>query len=238
MLLLAFVLGCAPTQSTAPTLDSLQTQDSKSAGKALRRAPLGLNRLDDATVSHDLALVAVHGFDSRGSEWVQPLTTLAQHDAQLYFYNWNDKQCPETGAEQLARALDALLQEQPQLERLVLVGHSYGGVITGTVAQSHSLARPAQANIVASPIGQHPQLEKLCGFTGLADQSPQGDTSWRQFRTVHEQDGAFKDLEVDPQDVTLPELEVVQLPGEWEGGRLGHNRSVQWVAENGALLAD
>ena len=55
--------------------------------------------------------------------------------------------------------------------------------------------------------------------------------TWRQWRTVQASDGAFKDLDTDPQLLELPALTVEQLPAEWEGGRLGHNRSITYVAE-------
>ena len=44
-------------------------------------------------------------------------------------------------------------------------------------------------------------------------------------------DGAFKKLEMDPQDVSLNNGLQIQLPKTWKGNRLGHNRSIQYVID-------
>ena len=61
-------------------------------------------------------MVAVHGFDSRGKEWIDPLFALADNGVELHFFRWNDKQCPEAGARDLAAALRSLVAARPRLE--------------------------------------------------------------------------------------------------------------------------
>ena len=51
-----------------------------------------------------------------------------------------------------------------------------------------------------------------------------------QWRTLHLQDGAFKKLEYDPQEITINNGKTILLPKEWDGGRLGHNRSILFVS--------
>ncbi|MCB9766091.1 MAG: alpha/beta hydrolase [Alphaproteobacteria bacterium] len=228
LILLAF-LACGPKAPADPS--ALALDDADAAGRALSALPPGLYRIDDADARLDTAIIAVHGLDSRGTEWAHPLEILEQQGVEVWWYGWKDRQCPDTGAAELAAALDGFVSDHSGLERLIVVGHSYGGLISTLAAQDHSPGVPEQLHIVASPLGEHPQLQKLCKFNGVENKAAAEGTTWHQWRTVHEQDGAFKDLEVDPQVVELPDLEVTQLPGEWKGERLGHNRSLTWFAE-------
>lgn len=227
-ILFALITGCRPVPTTLAELQA--ASDADAAGKRLMRTPMGLNRLDEPVDREGLVVVTVHGFGSEGSEWVEPLTIFGDDDLELYFYHWQDHQCPDTGAAELRGALESLVASSPQMERLVVVAHSYGGVIATLAAQAGPLGDATELDIVASPIAGVEQMESRCGFHGVPVAPAGAGITWRQWRTVHEQDGAFKDMATDPQILALPEMEVVQLPGEWEGGRLGHNRSITYVA--------
>ena len=51
-----------------------------------------------------------------------------------------------------------------------------------------------------------------------------------QWRTVKDQDGAFRNMPFDPQIVNIGGSTVVNLPPVFENGqRLGHNWSLKWV---------
>ena len=51
-----------------------------------------------------------------------------------------------------------------------------------------------------------------------------------QWRTVKDQDGAFRNMPFDPQIVNIDGSTVVNLPPVFENGqRLGHNWSLKWV---------
>jgi len=227
-LVLALVPACKPSEP--PTLTELQALgDVERAGKRLMDAPPGLHRLDPEAGPRRAALVAVHGFESRGKEWIDPLFALADNGVELHFFRWNDKQCPEAGARDLSAALRSLVAGRPDLERVTVLAHSYGGVISTLVAQGEAMGVPIDLHIIASPLASVPKMRDLCDFEGVPSSAATGAESWRQWRTVHSEDGAFKDLEVDPQVVTLPDLEVTSLPATYEGGRLGHNRSITFV---------
>jgi len=227
-LVLALVAACPP--SPPPTLTELQALgDAEKAGKRLMDAPLGLHRLDPEAGPRRAALVAVHGFESRGKEWIDPLFALADNGVELHFLRWNDKQCPEAGARDLAAALRGLVAARPDLESITVLAHSYGGVISALVAQGEAIGAPLELHIVASPLASAPKIRDACDFTGVPSAAAGAAVTWRQWRTVHSEDGAFKDLDVDPQVVTLPGLEVTSLPATYEGGRLGHNRAITFV---------
>jgi hypothetical protein len=55
--------------------------------------------------------------------------------------------------------------------------------------------------------------------------------SHHQWRTQKEQDGAFRDMSYDPQDIALYNSTVTELPDSMDGHRLGHNWSVSWVTD-------
>ena len=134
-------------------------------------------------------------------------------------------------------ALDGLVAAAPGLESITVVAHSYGGTVAAVTAQARAPGPATELHLVAAPLGAYEPLQKLCGFEGVPDAPPAYGIAWRQWRTDHASDGAFKDLEVDPQVVDLPELTGTALPAERDDGeRLGHNRAVVWVAE--ALVAE
>lgn len=228
LLVLALALACR--RADPPTLAELQAiRDADEAGSRLMDSPPGLHRLDADAGPRRAAVVAVHGFESKGAEWIDPLLALADNGVELHFFRWNDKQCPDAGARDLASALRGLVRARPDLARITVLAHSYGGVISTLVAQGEGLGLPVELNIIASPLASVPKMRDLCDFKGVPAKGAAAAVTWRQWRTVHAEDGAFKDLEVDPQLVDLPGLEVTSLPATYEDGRLGHNRSITFV---------
>lgn len=229
-MLLWLLVACRP--SAPPTLAELRgLGDEERAGHRLMEAPEGLLRLDTPEAPRATAVVAVHGFESEGSEWVGPLAEMAGWGDELYFYRWSWRQCPSSAVLELDHALDTLVAEHSEIQHLVVIGHSYGGLVAAMLGQTQAPARPMQLELIAAPLAGMERLQSLCPDDGLGDGGPQPDTRWRQWRTVHASDGAFRDLPMDPQVRALAGLTVVELPAEWQGGRLGHNRSIQWVTD-------
>ena len=56
-------------------------------------------------------------------------------------------------------------------------------------------------------------------------------TKLHQWRTIQAIDGAFKDLNYDPQVVAIEDSSVTRLPETYKGNKLGHNWSISWVAD-------
>ena len=111
--------------------------------------------------------------------------------------------------------------------------HSYGGVIAAELARA-DFGEPITLHTIASPLAGHPLLTERCQFDPRPERPLGANVTLRQWRTIHELDGAFKDLAVDPQVVDIPGSEVVVLPRTYRKRRLGHNWSVVWVAEETA----
>lgn len=232
LLLSAALLLCSCTSRTtqAPPLTELSAQDAKDSGKRLIQLVDGLHGLH-LPASANKALVGVHGFESRGYEWVYPLIHLHNPQTAVYFYRWDWNQCPQSGANDLAKALGELMAKSPHLTELIVVGHSYGGVISALVAQQWKVSTPLSVHIVASPLAGLSGAGKLCDFPSLESQALPKTISWHQWRTRHQLDGAFKDLKPDPQLVNIAGATVTTLPATYRGKRLGHNWSISWVAE-------
>lgn len=234
-LLLLLALACrgrheAPATGAPSSLAELQGLPELAAGSRLMAGPEGqLLRLDAPPLPRDRAVIAVHGYKSKGAEWVEPLKTMAGWETQLYYYHWNWNQCPSKAAAELDRALDNLVAAQPSLQSLLVIGHSYGGLMSAVMGQTQNTGKPTQLHLIAAPLAGIDMLDRLCAGDVLRAAPPTEGVRWRQWRTVHEADGAFREMETDPQILEVPELTVTQLPAEWEGGRLGHNRAIQYV---------
>ena len=53
-----------------------------------------------------------------------------------------------------------------------------------------------------------------------------------QWKTVKEQDGLFRNMDVDPQNVKIVGGRSPRLPEEWNNTRLGHNFSLVCVCKH------
>jgi len=229
LLVALVVAGCAAYPDRDPTLDEMKAavaaDDAARIGGWLMNRPLGIRVIDGRDTG--TPTVAVHGYASEGREWVAPLVTLDAPGTR--FYRWDWITCPEDGVERLAAAIDALAA-RPGIEGIRVVGHSYGGLITALFAHRYRGEVPIEAHVVAAPLTGIPRMEALCGALkpGAAGDGRRTITQWR---TVKAQDGAFRKLDRDPQIVDWAGADVIELPAEWKGGRLGHNRALKWVAE-------
>lgn len=228
LLALPLLAACTSYPQRTPTLVELQQAadgDAEKAGGWLMDRPEGLNAVESG--ESDTPLIAVHGYGSEGVEWVGPLAHLSSPGTVWYRWDWLT--CPDAGAEALAAAI-AEVAARPGVARIRVVGHSYGGLISALMAHRYAGSVPLEVHVVAAPLAGVPRMKTLCGAVKAGDAGG-GEARITQWRTVHANDGAFRDLDVDPQLVDWAGDDVVALPAEWDGGRLGHNRSLQWVAE-------
>jgi pimeloyl-ACP methyl ester carboxylesterase len=224
----------ASTPAEGPlTLDRLEEGDgAKASGAALMALPLGLHRLEATEPEPTRAVIAVHGYASEGYEWVHPLKALGRDGkSRVFLYRYDFNQCPDPMATELGRTIDTLLAAEPELEALQIVSHSYGGVISALAASRYRGRVPLVVDLVASPLGGHPGMQSTCAYAGAVAPPAGAPVTLRQWRTRQELDGAFKELDPDPQVVDLPG-EVTRLPETYRGNRLGHNWSISWVVDH------
>ncbi|NQT64368.1 MAG: hypothetical protein HQ556_15510 [Candidatus Marinimicrobia bacterium] len=206
------------------------------AGQHLMEQPLGVIELRDGEQRNDSVLVmAVHGYDSRGYEWIIGLKNLADHYGSVFFFRYDWEQCPDQIAANLASEIKKI-EKRGKYQKLVIFGHSYGGMVV-TYAASGLGKLKADIHVIAAPLSGFPKLldecDKLNYDAGDKLKYPEWKKSVRliQHRTVHAQDGAFRELASDPQEVDLPFYQSHELPPTMDGHRLGHNWSVTWVLD-------
>ncbi|MCF7797861.1 MAG: alpha/beta hydrolase [Lentisphaeria bacterium] len=209
----------------------------KQSGETLINQPEGFVRiLDGQDLPMNQLIVGVHGYASEGYEWVAPMVNLARKNGLSYFYRWNWEECPETAGERLARGITYLYSLYPEVEEVVIFAHSYGGVIATQAAGSMSLPVSVVIHTVAAPLAGYPRLLENCELS--YDESGKimypdfaANVFYFQWRTRKEQDGAFRTMNYDPQEIDLSGSNVTRLPASMDGHRLGHNWSVTWVVD-------
>ena len=212
-----------------PWLDSLDPGEGyKESGAKLIRLDFGLNPLERFNGKEKILLISVHGSQSEGYEWIYPLQTLDTEKSATFFYRWNDNKCYLSSAEKLNSYLSRAIKNFPDLEKVVLIGHSYGGVLVTSMVENWNNYLPTDIHSVAGPIGS--EFNR-----GGCKYSPPKLTSdkavFYQWKTQHHLDAAFKRLKNDPQNLALTGSVVTRLPESYRGRRLGHNWSISWVAD-------
>ena len=211
--------------------------DIKKSGETLISQPEGFVRiLDGHDQPMNQLIVGVHGYKSEGYEWVAPMVELARNNGLTYFYRWNWEQCPEEAGKRLADGINYLYTLYPEVEEIVIFAHSYGGVIATMAASEIDVPVSVVIHTIASPLAGYPRLMDNCDLTyddqGKIKYPSLPDNVYHfQWRTQKEQDGAYRMLDYDPQDIDLPGSNVTRLPASMDGHRLGHNWSVTWVID-------
>ena len=229
ILLVSILAACEEEPAPYPWLDELSAEEARSSGKRLIALPEGLHLLERGVGSARELLIGVHGYDSGGYEWVYPLKTIDNTETATYFYRWDWNSCAHISAVTLTEEIGVLLQQASGIEVVRLIGHSYGGLLVAAIADSWPYDTPVEIHVVATPLAGVRGLNQLCDFEMLT--SIDKNVRFFEWRTRKALDGAFKDLDVDPQIIHLTGSTVIRLPETYRGKRLGHNWSISWVAD-------
>ena len=229
-LILAFGLLFSCSETKEASLEDFSTDDDVFAsGEALIALAFGLHALETTTTNQKTLLIGVHGSNSRGYEWVYPLQILDKDTNLISFFRWNDKGCPKPSVISLLKILKSKIDANPQIERVVLLGHSYGGLLVTAFAETWDSKLPLEIHSIASPLMGMGGLSSICEYRPPDSLNP--GITLHQWRTVQELDGAFKDLDFDPQVAEIKDSSVTRLPETYKGNKLGHNWSISWVAD-------
>jgi len=202
-------------------------QGVKASGLRLMNLDPGLHPLKRNTGRVTKLLVGVHGFGSKGYEWVYPLQTLDDENTLAFFHRWNTFQCSSNASADMARSLGIVLASHPHIESVKIIGHSYGVLMAVGFIEHWTQEISTQVHAVAAPLagtgnGCNNKLPRML--------PPYVEVT--QWRTIQALDNAFKDWPEDPQVVDIPGSVVTRLPETYWGRRLGHNWSISGVAEN------
>ena len=222
-------LAFAENDQDYPWLENLDPgKGFKQSGAKLSGLDLGLNPLERFNGKEKVLLVSVHGSRSEGYEWIYPLQTLDTENSATFFYRWDGRKCYLSSAEKLIFYIKEVLKSFPDAERVVIIGHSYGGVLVASLVEGWKHSLSTEIHSVAGPIG--PSFSRgSCYFNppkGIPDK-----LTFYQWRTQHHLDSAFNRLKSDPQNLNLIGSKVIRLPETYRGKRLGHNWSISWVAD-------
>ncbi len=210
----------------------------KESGKKLINQPFGFTKIiADSAQNDSTLLIAVHGYDSRGYEWVSALNQLANNYNNTYFYRYDWEICPDSLGRNLTDLLTTLIQGKSNFNRIVIFGHSYGGLVVTYLAGDMDVNIPIEIHTIASPLAGYPRIMDNCDLLYNDDDkliysSWDANISHYQWRTHKQQDGAFRDLDFNPQDINFDNGEIILLPETMDGQRLGHNWSITWVIDN------
>jgi len=230
--LLVYIFGTliSCSEIKEPSLKNFVIQDDVfKSGISLIDLPYGLHDLEDTSLDQSTLIVGVHGSNSRGYEWVYPLLTLDEETNLVSFFRWDDNNCHGSSSSFLLETIKRKLVESPKIQKVVIYGHSYGGILVVSLLEEWNLQIPLLANAIAAPLKGMGQLSEACDYKPLA--SVKTGTRLHQWRTIKNLDGAFKDLDYDPQNAEIMGSQVTRLPKTYKGKKLGHNWSISWVAD-------
>ena len=237
LILLIFV-GCATGQLSIqdvylPAL--LAPNDVKKSGQILINNDFGFTRILNDSVDSplDTLVITVHGYQSKGYEWIEAISKLVHQYKTLYFYRYDWDQCIDSTSVDLARNIDLLINSIPESDITLIFSHSYGGIILANSIQYLHANIEIEAHAIASPLAGYPSLTDTCGISDIQYKYHldlwEPNIHFYQWRTQHHLDGAFKKLSVNPQEISSDKIMVFDLPETMDGHRLGHNWSVTWV---------
>jgi len=238
LLIFLLYLSCGQINHPDLLLNELKLNKSDYDGYVIDRSN-GFHRLGGfSTKDSTYGIITVHGYypvgwPTKGFEWVNPLVELANNEIPVWFFRYDWTECPENSVNYLYRLTEMLIENNPHLDSLWIIGHSMGGLVTSLFAEKWDQVFPITIHSIAAPLaGMEHQLLSGCEKIARKEYYISSTVTYTQWKTVHSQDGAFRKLKIDPQIVNIRGGKSLLLPEEWQNIRLGHNRSIQWVCEN------
>ena len=117
----------------------------KESGKKLINQTFGFTKIiADSAQINETIIIAVHGYESEGYEWVSSLNNLAEEYSNTYFYRYDWDICPDSLGYNLADSIVALIQDVSQLNKIIIFGHSYGGLVVTYLASNLDFIIPIE----------------------------------------------------------------------------------------------
>ncbi len=229
-LALAFIFSFTIHSKEYPWLSKLDYEnDVFKSGKELMKLEYGLHSLEEKPVNEGSMIIAVHGSRSQGYEWIYPLKSIDSKTNDIYFFRWNDQGCPKPSAILLNELITEYVSINSGIERVILISHSYGGLLTAWFYENWSKNIPMEIHTIATPIAGMVTVNQLCGYN--PPEKINKNVKVNQWITQKNIDNAFKELEVDPQIISLEKNIIYLLPDRYKNRRLGHNWSISYVID-------
>ena len=210
----------------------------KKSGQKLISQDNGFIKIvSDSTINDNKIIIAVHGYQSEGYEWITALNDFSENNSNIYCYRYDWDTCPDLVGESLAKSIDSLLLLNTTTSNINIYGHSYGGIVATYCAGYLNNTINTEIHTIASPLVGYSRILENCDLD-YNDKNKLEYPKWTsniehyQWRTQKEQDGAYRDLDKNPQEIDLYNSTITILPDSMDGHRLGHNWSVTWVIKN------
>ena len=206
------------------------TQDVFDAGLKLMAMPNGLHDLEISDDNQKTLFISVHGNSSRGYELIYPLQVINNEINLITFFRWDDSSCVNPSVKSLDDLIRDKLSKNKNIQKVILFGHSYGGLLVASFMEQWTGDLPLEVHTIAAPLKGLGSLSAVCNYRA-PEQVPK-KSSLFEWRTIHKLDGAFQDLNYDPQNVEIIGSNITRLPEKYKNNKLGHNWSISWVADN------
>ena len=224
------LLGCSDNSLPPIKINDFKNDiPVKNLGMRLIDLPYGLNSMEQSRDEVQEIFIAVHGGNSEGYEWIYPLKKINTKSRHIYFYRWPDQNCFQNSAQSLKNEITEILNQDDSITKIILMGHSYGGILVAHLLKNWNLTTPLEIHVVASPLLGTAMLNLMCGYEPILA-IPKKSVLY-EWRTQQQLDNVYKDFNEDPQRIELQESFVTTLPETYKGNRLGHNWSISWVAD-------
>jgi len=235
LILLLLIISCSDegliNKDKKVNLEQLKSiNDVFEAGLKLMAMPNGLHDLEGKDDNQKTLFISVHGNNSRGYEWIYPLQVINTDINLITFFRWDDSSCVNPSVNSLDVLIQDKLRNNKNIQKIILFGHSYGGLLVASFMEQWTGELPLEVHTIAAPLKGLGSLSVVCNYRA-PEQVPK-KSSLFEWRTIHKLDGAFQDLNYDPQKVEIIGSKVTRLPGKYKNNKLGHNWSISWVADN------
>ena len=235
LVLLFLIISCSDEEfinkHKKVNLEQLKsTQDVFDAGLKLMAMPNGLHDLEGKDDNQKTLFISVHGNSSRGYEWIYPLQVINTDINLTTFFRWDDSSCVNPSVNSLDDLIQDKLRNNKNIQKIILFGHSYGGLLVASFMEQWTGELPLEVHTIAAPLKGLGSLSVVCNYRA-PEQVPK-KSSLFEWRTIHKLDGAFQDLNYDPQNVEIIGSNITRLPEKYKNNKLGHNWSIRWLADN------
>lgn len=231
IVLIFFILSCCEGEENAILLSNLNYLEIDDSGELLINRDYGFHLIENEKgIDSSFAMILIHGYGSLGKEWIQPIIELSSKSVQMYWYRWDWNQCPDEAQKQLLDSLLFFENNNAELDSLLIIGHSYGGLIAAMISEKWTGKIKLNIHSVAAPLAGISKVRILCDFEKEKyEVGP--NTNLIQWITVQSHDNVFNEYKIDPQIVNLINGKVYRLSKVWDGKRLGHNRSILFITK-------
>ena len=117
ILLLGFNTYCADINTIA---QSYKKDGPFIAGESLTNLKSGLHFLENTHEQQTELVIAVHGWQTKGFEWVYPLININEETNRVAFFRWKTNGCPNKATDEL---LNIIQNEINNYSKISLIGH-------------------------------------------------------------------------------------------------------------------